>query len=198
MATDNNESQPLDESEKAIETAKTEPTVNTEGEGTSKEPDNSQADANEETSNDDASYWKKMSRKNERDAKNAVKKLEERDAENGELRMKVARMELREKHPEFTDELIADLCPADTPEGLTAWAEKYLKYKQPTNTEDGTASKEEKPKRELSAGEKLVNQAADAAHGGGTWVGSKRSEADGRKLAQKIMEAKRPHRHGSK
>ena len=88
----------------------------------------------------------------------------------------------------MTGEIIDTLCAAATPEALEEWAAAFESVCGPLM----------KPaKRELSPGEKIVNKAADEAHGGGTWVGSKRSEADGRKLAQKIMEAKRPHKSGS-
>ena len=79
--------------------------------------------------------------------------------------MELARSKAVSANPHVTDEVLDALCAADTPEEVEAWAETFERVCGPLM----------KPaKRELSAGEKLVNQAADAAHGGGTWVGSGR------------------------
>ncbi|RYQ03605.1 hypothetical protein [Bifidobacterium pseudolongum] len=79
--------------------------------------------------------------------------------------MELARSKAVSANPHVTGEVLDALCTADTPEEVEAWAATFERVCGPLM----------KPaKRELSAGEKLVNQAADAAHGGGTWVGSKR------------------------
>lgn len=79
--------------------------------------------------------------------------------------MELARVKAVADHEHVTAEVLDALCAADTPEEVEAWAETFERVCGPLM----------KPaKRELSAGEKLVNQAADAAHGGGTWVGSGR------------------------
>ena len=79
--------------------------------------------------------------------------------------MELARSKAVSANPHVTDEVLDALCTADTPEALEEWSAAFESVCGPLM----------KPaKRELSAGEKLVNQAADAAHGGGTWVGSGR------------------------
>ena len=79
--------------------------------------------------------------------------------------MELARSKAVSANPHVTDEVLDALCAADTPEEVEAWAATFERVCGPLM----------KPaERELSAGEKLVNQAADAAHGGGTWVGSGR------------------------
>ena len=79
--------------------------------------------------------------------------------------MELARSKAVSENPHVTAEIIDTLCAAATPEALEEWSAAFESVCGPLM----------KPaKRELSAGEKLVNQAADAAHGGGTWVGSKR------------------------
>lgn len=79
--------------------------------------------------------------------------------------MELARSKAVSANPHVTDEVLDTLCAAATPEALEEWSAAFESVCGPLM----------KPaKRELSAGEKLVNQAADAAHGGGTWVGSKR------------------------
>ena len=79
--------------------------------------------------------------------------------------MELARSKAVSENPHVTAEIIDTLCAAATPEALEEWSAAFESVCGPLM----------KPaKRELSAGEKLVNQAADAAHGGGTWVGSGR------------------------
>ncbi|RYP98203.1 hypothetical protein PG112206_0113 [Bifidobacterium pseudolongum subsp. globosum] len=79
--------------------------------------------------------------------------------------MELARSKAVADHEHVTGEVLDALCTADTPDGVDEWAATFERVCGPLM----------KPaERELSAGEKLVNQAADAAHGGGTWVGSKR------------------------
>ena len=79
--------------------------------------------------------------------------------------MELARSKAVADHEHVTAEIIDTLCAAATPEALEEWAAAFERVCGPLM----------KPaKRELSAGEKIVNKAADEAHGGGTWVGSKR------------------------
>ena len=79
--------------------------------------------------------------------------------------MELARVKAVADHEHVTGEVLDALCTADTPDGIEEWAAAFESVCGPLM----------KPaKRELSPGEKLVNQAADAAHGGGTWVGSGR------------------------
>lgn len=91
--------------------------------------------------------------------------LSDTEKELAAAQMELARQRAVSDHEHVTAEVLDALCAADTPEEVEAWAETFERVCGPLM----------KPaKRELSAGEKLVNQAADAAHGGGTWVGSKR------------------------
>ena len=79
--------------------------------------------------------------------------------------MELARSKAVADHEHVTAEIIDTLCAAATPEALEEWAATFERVCGPLM----------KPaKRELSEGEKIVNKAADEAHGGGTWVGSKR------------------------
>lgn len=79
--------------------------------------------------------------------------------------MELARSKAVGANPHVTDEVLDALCAADTPEEVEAWAETFERVCGPLM----------KPaERELSEGEKIVNKAADEAHGGGTWVGSGR------------------------
>ena len=79
--------------------------------------------------------------------------------------MELARVKAVADHEHVTGEVLDALCTADTPEEVEAWAETFERVCGPLM----------KPaERELSEGEKIVNKAADEAHGGGTWVGSGR------------------------
>lgn len=79
--------------------------------------------------------------------------------------MELARSKAVSANPHVTDEVLDALCTADTPDGIEEWAATFERVCGPLM----------KPaKRELSPGEKIVNKAADEAHGGGTWVGSGR------------------------
>ena len=79
--------------------------------------------------------------------------------------MELARSKAVSANPHVTDEVLDALCAADTPEEVEAWAATFERVCGPLM----------KPaERELSEGEKIVNKAADEAHGGGTWVGSGR------------------------
>ena len=79
--------------------------------------------------------------------------------------MELARVKAVADHEHVTAEVLDALCAADTPEEVEAWAETFERVCGPLM----------KPaERELSEGEKIVNKAADEAHGGGTWVGSGR------------------------
>ncbi len=91
--------------------------------------------------------------------------LTDTEKELAAAQMELARQRAVSEHEHVTTELLDALCAADTPDGVDEWATTFERVCGPLM----------KPaKRELSAGEKLVNQAADAAHGGGTWVGSGR------------------------
>ena len=79
--------------------------------------------------------------------------------------MELARSKAVADHEHVTGEIIDTLCAAATPEALEEWSAAFESVCGPLM----------KPaKRELSPGEKIVNKAADEAHGGGTWVGSGR------------------------
>ena len=79
--------------------------------------------------------------------------------------MELARSKAVSANPHVTGEVLDALCTADTPDGVDEWAATFERVCGPLM----------KPaERELSEGEKIVNKAADEAHGGGTWVGSKR------------------------
>ena len=79
--------------------------------------------------------------------------------------MELARQRAVSEHDHVSADVLDALCAADTPEEVEAWAETFERVCGPLM----------KPaERELSEGEKIVNKAADEAHGGGTWVGSKR------------------------
>ena len=79
--------------------------------------------------------------------------------------MELARSKAVSENPHVTAEIIDTLCAAATPEALEEWSAAFESVCGPLM----------KPaKRELSEGEKIVNKAADEAHGGGTWVGSGR------------------------
>lgn len=79
--------------------------------------------------------------------------------------MELARSKAVSEHDHVSVDVLDALCAADTPEEVEAWAETFERVCGPLM----------KPaERELSEGEKIVNKAADEAHGGGTWVGSKR------------------------
>ena len=79
--------------------------------------------------------------------------------------MELARSKAVSENPHVTAEIIDTLCAAATPEALEEWSAAFESVCGPLM----------KPaKRELSEGEKIVNKAADEAHGGGTWVGSTR------------------------
>ena len=91
--------------------------------------------------------------------------LTDTEKELAAAQMELARQRAVSEHDHVSADVLDALCAADTPEEVEAWAATFERVCGPLM----------KPaKRELSAGEKLVNQAADAAHGGGTWVGSKR------------------------
>ena len=91
--------------------------------------------------------------------------LTDTEKELAAAQMELARQRAVSEHDHVSADVLDALCAADTPEEVEAWAETFERVCGPLM----------KPaKRELSAGEKLVNQAADAAHGGGTWVGSGR------------------------
>ena len=79
--------------------------------------------------------------------------------------MELARQRAVSEHDHVSADVLDALCAADTPEEVEAWAATFERVCGPLM----------KPaERELSEGEKIVNKAADEAHGGGTWVGSKR------------------------
>lgn len=94
-----------------------------------------------------------------------VDTMSDTEKELAAAQMELARSKAVSENPHVTGEVLDTLCAAATPDGVDEWAATFERVCGPLM----------KPaKRELSAGEKLVNQAADAAHGGGTWVGSKR------------------------
>ena len=79
-------------------------------------------------SKDTVAHWKEMSRKNERRASQNYKELKAAQEQLAVANMRIARMELQQKHPQLDDALIDDLCDATTPDGLNEWAEKMLKH----------------------------------------------------------------------
>ena len=91
--------------------------------------------------------------------------LSDTEKELAAAQMELARQRAVSDYEHVTAEVLDALCAADTPEEVEAWAETFERVCGPLM----------KPaKRELSPGEKIVNKAADEAHGGGTWVGSGR------------------------
>ena len=91
--------------------------------------------------------------------------LTDTEKELAAAQMELARQRAVSEHDHVSADVLDTLCAAATPEALEEWSAAFESVCGPLM----------KPaKRELSAGEKLVNQAADAAHGGGTWVGSGR------------------------
>ena len=91
--------------------------------------------------------------------------LTDTEKELAAAQMELARQRAVSDYEHVTAEVLDALCAADTPEEVEAWAETFERVCGPLM----------KPaERELSEGEKIVNKAADEAHGGGTWVGSKR------------------------
>ena len=91
--------------------------------------------------------------------------LTDTEKELAAAQMELARQRAVSEHDHVSADVLDALCAADTPEEVEAWAETCERVCGPLM----------KPaKRELSEGEKIVNKAADEAHGGGTWVGSGR------------------------
>lgn len=94
-----------------------------------------------------------------------VDTMSDTEKELAAAQMELARSKAVSENPHVTAEVLDALCTADTPEALEEWSAAFESVCGPLM----------KPaKRELSEGEKIVNKAADEAHGGGTWVGSKR------------------------
>ena len=94
-----------------------------------------------------------------------VDTMSDTEKELAAAQMELARSKAVSANPHVTDEVLDALCAAATPEALEEWSAAFERVCGPLM----------KPaKRELSEGEKIVNKAADEAHGGGTWVGSKR------------------------
>lgn len=91
--------------------------------------------------------------------------LTDTEKELAAAQMELARQRAVSEHDHVSADVLDALCAADTPEEVEAWAATFERVCGPLM----------KPaERELSEGEKIVNKAADEAHGGGTWVGSKR------------------------
>lgn len=94
-----------------------------------------------------------------------VDTMSDTEKELAAAQMELARSKAVSENPHVTGEVLDALCTADTPDGVDEWAATFERVCGPLM----------KPaERELSEGEKIVNKAADEAHGGGTWVGSKR------------------------
>lgn len=94
-----------------------------------------------------------------------VDAMTDTEKELAAAQMELARQKAVSEHDHVSADVLDALCAADTPEEVEAWAATFERVCGPLM----------KPaKRELSEGEKIVNKAADEAHGGGTWVGSKR------------------------
>lgn len=93
--------------------------------------------------------------------------MSDAEIELAEMRMELARQEAISTNEHVSAAVLDALCRENTPEGVAAWAAEFERI---------VGEMSVKPqKRELTPGERIVNQAANEAHGGGTWVGAKQS-----------------------
>lgn len=91
-------------------------------------------DAHEQatTAHDMAARLRDEAAKRRVQAREASERADAAEAEAADLRAQIAALKLSQaraavtaKHPELTDDVLAKLCPADTPEALEEWAATY-------------------------------------------------------------------------
>lgn len=81
------------------------------------------------------SFWRQASRKHEQQAKSNYDQLqktntalEQTQHTVHDLQAENARLKVQRKYPQITDDTFYDLCRETDPEGIEAWAEKYMKH----------------------------------------------------------------------
>ncbi|KFI57524.1 hypothetical protein [Bifidobacterium cuniculi] len=150
---------------------------------------------------DELAHWKAMARKHEdrakasyKDLQDANKQLEAANEKNTELQssldaanMTIARMEIKQEHPQITDDMIQKLAPTGlNAEQLKEWAKTAAGFFPSSNPEETPTNETEEPQPPKKA--PSLSDVARASHNmEGRYIGAGGTAEDGEKLAAQYL-----------